>query len=497
MQNYNQQLLIFMDILNKTIKKLSEEEYQELLNAVSGKKRNKPFIVLENARTDHKSDSEMMEILQVNPSAYYTLKSRLNDKIASLFSKNVQSPVNVLMNEVTKVPAHLYGTNRDFSVRALIDLEKQLIEYDLSSELIIVYKTLAQLHLFTDDYSYYDNLYKKHVAFSLAVTKAEGKFFQFIRLLGQYGLKMDDKTLEDIVILKRELLNICEMYDSHRLFVIYNIVNIYYQCSIMEKREGLKSQEIEIEKTLNEITSIFTKYSQDTFYQNINFIVDFLNFEYYQKTNNQVRADFYYDKVKSIMPSICNKHFVHFFITQFLKSKIEKYLNDNDAAVLCDMDDLLGTSTDIGIHEAYHYITMRKFLAVSKFYNRDFSGAAKTINDLRNSMSLKKYLYTDVECKLFQALQYCMMGEDGLCQQLIASVKRQLMGLENEWEAAFIFIKMLKTALKPTDFRKKIKRINDLWAEFNLKNTGKNQLLKFLKLEETYLRKMSNPIKEQ
>ena len=71
-----------MEILSKTIKKLTEDEYQQLLQEVSGKKKNKPFLVLETTRAREVEDSEMMEILQVNPSAYYTLKSRLNSTLA-------------------------------------------------------------------------------------------------------------------------------------------------------------------------------------------------------------------------------------------------------------------------------------------------------------------------------------------------------------------------------------------------------------------------------
>lgn len=485
-----------MDILNKTIKKLTETEYQELIQHVSGKKKNKPFQVLEAARTREADDAEMMAELQVNPSAYYTLKSRLNDKIAELLSKNVQSPVNILMNEVTKVPAHLYGTNREFAIRALVDLEKQLIEYDLSSELIIVYKTLAQLHLFTDDFVYYDNLYKKHVAFSLAVAKAENIFHQFIYKLGVYLLKLEQDALEDIVVLKRELSNICEMYDSHRLSVIYNIINVYYQCNVLEKRDGLKSKELEIENTLQHISNTFTKFSQDTFYQNISFLIDFLYFEYHQKTNNQVRADFYHEKIKSILPGMCNKHMMNFYLVQFLNSKVDKYLNDKQAETLSELNNSLLETVDIDVHETYHFVSFKKFIAISRFYNQDYQGAAKTINDLRNSMSLKKYLFTDIECKLFQALQYCIMGEDGLCQQILSSVKRQLADVETEWETAILFMRILKNALKPTDYRKKIKRITSLWEEFTIKNKGKRPVLSFVQLDETLIRKMANPIKE-
>ena len=486
-----------MEVLNKTIKKLSDAEYQQLLAEVAGKKKNKPFLVLETSRTRDVSDTEMMEMLQVNPSAYYTLKSRLNTRIAALLSKNVQSPVSYLMNEVTKVPAHLFGTNREFSIRSLIELEKQLIEYDLSSELILVYKTLAQLNLYTEDYAYYDNLYKKHVAFSLAVGKAENIFFRFISKMGSYLLTLEEEILEDLVMLKRELSNICEMYDSHRLFVIYNVVNIYYQCNVLHKRDSLKSQELEIEKTLQKINEIFATYNQDTFYQSIKFIVDFLYFEYYQKTQNQVRADFYSERINPCIPDMCTKHIMNFYIAQFLNTKIEKFLNDHSVAGLTGLNDTLLSTLDIDTREAYHYVTFKKFIAVSKFYQNDFSGAAKTINDLRNHISLKKYVFTDVECKLFQALQYCIMSEDGLCQQIISSVKRQIMENEQQWESAHTFIKLLKAALKPSDFRKKIKRVSDLWIEFSEKNhAASHPILRFVKLDENLIRRIANPIKE-
>ena len=104
-----------MEVLNKTIKKLSDEEYQQLIAEVSGSKKNKPFMVLETTRNRDIADSEMMEMLQVTASTYYTLKSRLNSKIAAILSKNVQNPISSLIDEVTRVPANLYGSNKDFS----------------------------------------------------------------------------------------------------------------------------------------------------------------------------------------------------------------------------------------------------------------------------------------------------------------------------------------------------------------------------------------------
>ncbi len=485
-----------MDILNKTIKKLSEEQYQELINLVSGKKKNKPFIVLETTRERDVDDAEMMELLQVNASTYYTLKSRLNSKIAALLSKNVDNPISELINEVIKVPANLYGNNKEFSIRALKELEKQLIEYDLSGELIVVYKTLATLHLHSEEFNYYDNLYKKHVAFSLAVSKVEGLFYQFIKTAGEYKLTREPEAFSSLLKIKRQISNICELYESHRMFAIYNIVRLYYMFLSDESMQSLKEKELEVDNTLQELNNIFRKYNMDTFYQNIKFITDFLYFEYYQITGNHVRADHYFEKGASHLPDLCSKHIMAFHVIQFLETRILKYLNDKDADKLAELNEMTVELLDIDNNEVSNYIMHKKFQAVCRFYARDYSGAAKTINDLRNEISLKQYLWSDVDCKLFQALNYAVMGEDGLCMQILSSLKRQIKGHEEYFASTKLFIKLLKSALKPADYRRKIKKINELWSEFQEINTGQFAVLKNVELDDITIRKMTNPIKD-
>lgn len=485
-----------MDILSKTIKKLTDDEYQHLLHEVSGKKKNKPYLVLEITRKREVEDSEMMEILQVNPSAYYTLKSRLNSKIAAILSKKVQNPIQTLMDEVSRVPAHIFGNNREFSVRALRELEKQLIEYDLNAELILVYKTLAQLHLYSEEYEMYETKFNKHVAFSLAVSKAEGLFFRLIKKLGIYQLNGMESDLEEVLMLKRELSNICELYDSHRLYVLYNIARIYYICNVPHKLEGLKARELEVEGVLQKMSQIFEKYPLDTFYQNIKCIIDLLYFEYYVRTANVVRADHYLQRIHAELPELTEKHMMNFFVVQFLRSKVVKFQIDGNLDHLQNYADKLEKYCDIDMTESYHYISMKRFLAIVKFYQGDYSGAARKINELRNQVSLKHFLYTDIDSKLFQALQYCILGDDSLCMQIISSLKRQIREQDAEYESARYLMKLLKTALKPADYRRKIKRITEMWTEFEQLNKGALPVVAYVKVDEHVLRRMSNPIKE-
>lgn len=485
-----------METLNKTIKKLSDQEYQQLLSAVAGRKNNKPYLVLEAARQHNYDETKMIEMLGVNASTYYTLKSRLNEKIAQYLSTNVQNPISALKEKVAMVPAMLFGNDRDVSIRALKNLEKQLIEYDMSNELIIVYKVLARLSMYNGDFDFYEKEYNKHVAFSLSVVKAEDLFFEFTKSTGLYLLTRDERDLASMKTVLRELTNISELYHGHRLFVLFNIVRIYYLCTLTTRSENLKALEIEIDTILQQIKKHFETYELDTFYQSIRFLVDFLYFEYYQRTGNTVRADHYYHQINSQVSEVAHKPVFSFYVTQFLNSKLERFLAGGDISHLTNLNSQLEGCFELNGNEPYPFISFKKFLAISKFYEGDFNGAAKTINSLRNDLSLKKFVFSDVECKLFQALNYAMLDEDGLCAQLIQSIKRQTAEDETMFEPASIFIKMLKAAIKPEEFRKKVKKITELYEAFNASNTGNKRILWFVKMDEAMIRKLANPIKE-
>src|SRR6266481_336169 len=102
-----------METLSKTIKKLTDEEYEHLLNAVGGRKNNKPYQVIEMARHHNYDEDKVVEMLGVNHGAYYTLKNRLNEKIAAYLSKKMLNPISVLKEKVATVPALLFSNNRE------------------------------------------------------------------------------------------------------------------------------------------------------------------------------------------------------------------------------------------------------------------------------------------------------------------------------------------------------------------------------------------------
>lgn len=479
-----------MDTLSKTIRRLSDDEYQELLKEVSTGRYSKPYIVLETVRTKNVTDGQMIEMLQVNPSTYYTLKSRLNTKIAAVLAKKVDNPISKLMDEVTRVPASLYGASREVSIRSLKELEKQLLEYDMSNELIIVYKTLAQLHLYTEDHEHYNRLYTKYVAFNLAGIKAENMFYEFIVTAGYYELTREEQYKDDLQRILREMSNIAELYDSHRLFVFFQTVRIYYLLMTSTEPGQLTTKEIEIDQTLQEIKKNFEKYPLDTLYTNLKFLPDLLYFIYYTKAGNLVRARHHHQGLQPFVQQFSRQYILNFHTIQYMKARTAFLVAVGEQEALGAEINAARENMDIDKSESYHYISFHFARAMAKFFEGDFSAAARTIMSLRNDLSLKAYSFTDIETKLFQALQYALLGEEDLFTQLAGSITRSLRNVDEE-ENIRIFIKIGKTTFKSTDTKKRLSRLKKLTTLFKEANTGEHAILPNIPLDEKLLTKLA------
>jgi hypothetical protein len=84
----------------------------------------------------------------------------------------------------------LYFTKkRAIAIATLKKLEKELLDYDLSNELTVVYKFLKKLHINSADYFNYSQLYNRHVAYMLAVDKAEDVLAEYFKKYGNYAFQ--------------------------------------------------------------------------------------------------------------------------------------------------------------------------------------------------------------------------------------------------------------------------------------------------------------------
>jgi hypothetical protein len=105
-----------------------------------------------------------------------------------------------------------------------------------------------------------------------------------------------------------------------------------------------------------------------------------------------------------------------------------------------------------------NYITYVIYRALSCYYNKRYDEAARWVNNLLNEISLKKYPTAQLEIKTVLALQYCMVRDYDLFNQLINSIQRQIRLLgKDACEHVVIFTKMLKISISDSKKNKKAK----------------------------------------
>jgi hypothetical protein len=479
-----------MDKLEKIVKKLSEPEYQHLLENVAGRKKNNPYHVLEFIRKEPWDEEALMKKLDVNLNAYYTLKSRLMDRVAVVLS---QRPVNAIKEKVANVSASIFEEDKFISVKYLKELEKELLEYDLSNELIVVYKALARHHIYEpEEYEKYDMLYNKHVAYSLAMEKAEDLLLMFIRNIGIYRLTRNPEDFEKILRIRREIYNISELFKSHRLFVLNNIISIYFNCIFITDLAELKQMEMQVDGVLKKFESIFKKYDLDVFYHNLKPLINFMYVQYYYTIGSIPRGNAYYKLLKVSLPDIVGKHSYNFYVIMLLRAKVEKYIVDGNLDELTDLNKLLESKFVIDEVEAYHCFTYGLFRTYIKFFEGDYEGVEKIYKDMKGSLYLREYINGDIQLKLILALCFSLLGEEEKCKKVFASIDRQI-DLDNpENNNINLFIKFLKNVTKHAEYNRKLKKSRELFDEFNKANAGTNRILRFINFDEDMIIKLAS-----
>ena len=167
----------------------------------------------------------------------------------------------------------------------------------------------------------------------------------------------------------------------------------------------------------------------------------------------------------------------------------------NDKKYLLSQRELEDNLIDIEKEETYHYIYFKQYQALVNFYLGEYKIAAKMLNDLRIDVNTKSYLMVDVQLKIFQALQYAILGDEELTIQLLNSVKRQTTDEKDEIPQLKLIIKLIQTAIKPGEFKKKLVKLQDLNQQFIESNSGNLRYMDFIVLDDKILKLMAEPYK--
>lgn len=428
--------------LKNIIKQLTKQDFDIIFNGLMESNAEKSAYLLQMLYQEKMSDSQIMERLDVNSNAYYTLRSRLNQRIEEYLLEQVENPRADLLKKVANIPEIIFTKKRTIVVATLKKLEKELLDYDLSNELTIVYKTLKRLHAHTSDYFTYSQLYNKHVAYMLSVDKAETLITEYFRKFGSFFFSGNETEKLELTLIHKELQSIRNLYDSHRLFVYQSCVGVFHLLFV----EGKDSMDEEaIENTIAKVERIFGMYPMDTTYHHLKIVFEFLKLEYYNSYKLYRKTEDYYDEVNDSISTLLSNYTIYTFPARFLYTKIERALRLGLQKDLYTENVHIFEDIEIDSEDIPNYVSYVVYRALGCHYAEKHEEAARLLNNLLNDVSIKKYPLALIEVKLILALQYAINKENELLTQLLGSVQRQIRMLgKQQCAAPALFIKVIK-----------------------------------------------------
>lgn len=438
--------------LKNIIKQLSKQDFEVIYNILMESNAEKSALLLKMMYQEKYSDSKIMADLEVNSNAYYTLRSRLNQKIEEYLLEQVENPRADLLRKVANIPEIIFTKKRTIVIATLKKLEKELLDYDLSNELTIVYKALKRLHSHTPEYYTYSQLYNKHVAYMLSVDKAESLISDYFRKYGSYLFSGSETEKLELTLIHKELVSVRNLYESHRLYVYQSCVGIFHRLFI---EENDSMEEEAIENILDRVQEIFNMYQMDTIYHHLKIVFEFLKLEYYHRYKVYRKAEDYFDEVSDSMSALLANYTMYTYPARFLFTKLERSLRLGLQGDLYAENNLLFQDFEIDIDDIPNYVSYVVYRAISCHYAQKHDEAARWINNLLNEVSIKKYPYALLEVKIILALQYAILDDTELLNQLLGSVQRQvrLLGKQNCMIAA-LYVKLIKLMINQTKAEK-------------------------------------------
>ncbi|GAA4833293.1 hypothetical protein [Algivirga pacifica] len=474
--------------LKNIIKQLSIQDFDAIYHNLANSNADKSAFLLKAMRERNMSDSQIMDTLQVNTNAYYTLRSRLNQKIEEYLLQQMESPRTDLLKKVANINEMIFSKKKAISIATLKKLEKELLDYDLSNELTMVYKALKKLNVNSPEYFSYTQLYNQHISYMLAVDEIEDAVANYFKIFSEYTLSGSQDEVEKLNLTRDRINEKCDSYESHRPYVYKSCVNIFHRLFIDTNAGDMVNNEGEaIEDTFENIDKILELYHRDAIYAHLQLVFDYLKLEYYHHYKVYYKAGSFYENVNKAAPvmlTFCN---IFTYPSQFLYTKIDRHLRLETEKEMYQENIELYDDYLPDIEDTPNYINYILYRAISCYYAKKYDEAARWINNLLNELSMKKFPHAMLEIKTLLALQYCCMRDFELFNQLTNSIQRQIriLGKEN-CEDIVLFVKMLKTGISDVKRDKYIKISGMIEKYQQLKQERGFSPTRYIRMDENF-----------
>ncbi|MBS1634492.1 MAG: hypothetical protein JST26_01130 [Bacteroidetes bacterium] len=462
--------------LKKVISQLNDTTYSSIRDALVKNNAENFLFLFESYRHGDISDDDIKTKLNLNPNSFYVLKSRLYDKVQNNLAGDIQVNQADILRQLQQIPDICFNTPREIAVAFLQKLEKDLRLFDMHNELLMVYAAYKKIHLYSDKYFHFSQLYNKHIAFSLSIEKSEEILGNFNRILAQYDFSRSTALLNELLFLRKEILDHFALNNSRQIEIIKNMIELQLRLLFT----NAMPKEYDAKEALERTQFLLDELPDSSPLKKWQISLDYLFFEYFRKIEHSKNAALYYDKIVANLECLLLQS--HICITSgFLVSKI-KYLQElertNDMVEHC-LQVLLIDSDDM--HSKVH---LALYQAMTSYYAGKYKEAINKLNDVINLYSFKDFFHISADVKLTLAFFYIKVKEYEMADNILKSIYRKIKSDKlDQYVNALDLIKVFTADLSESDDKRSQAKQRDLFTLFMARNNGEYELLKHLQLE--------------
>lgn len=478
-----------MKSIRSIVKALSKNDVAGINNAFY--RENDKIALLFNLLINDTSDDEIKLNLSLTTNAYSTLRSRLHTKVQNHLIALSDSPKADVLNKLLSIDDIFFTEQPTIALTTLKKLERELIRHDLSNELTIVYKYLKKLHLNKPEYFHYSQLYNRHVAYSLALDKAEDLLAKYFKEYGVYYVMGDASKKLELTALFEEMNNVCGLYQSHRMFMYFAVVQVIHRLFVEEN--AFDKYKLEpIEDVLAQVDATFNNYPKDSIYIHLHLLFKYIKFEYYFKHEIVTKARSLLYEIHPQIPKLLTHYENYGFPAQVLigrmKLKSKGFLGTDTSG----FDDNLFDEFDVTNTSIPSKVVYFIYRTLKNYYNNEYNDASKWLFELVNEVSFKEHNSLLLEVKCLTAYIKFLQKDITLFKQNLTSGQRllRIIGAKNVPHLA-AFLKILSLLSSDSNRSKTLKIQLQLETLKQFKMTNFQPTL-YLELDQKLLIKYVN-----
>ena len=476
--------------LKNIVSQLSNDDYNTLRTQLTNCGATKSSFLLQALREQKINDRRIIRELDMTHNAYYTLCSRLGQKIDEHLLSQMETPRTALLRKIANLHEIIYSNPRTIAVATLKKLEKELRSYNLSAELLLVYKYLKKFSVHSEERFHYSQAYNQQITYMLTLDKSEGLLMDYFLNYGAYYLQGDDTQKESLYLHKKQLQHLLEENESHRIRVHYAALSIFHRLYIEEDPQEEGMDALPTEHIFKEIYDYFAQYTEDPIYPHYQRLFDFLQLAYYHRYGIQRKVEQLYEGLVESVPKLLSHYDTFTFPSQMLWIMLGKHLRSGSVSILEQQNRKIFENYRPETEDLSNYINYASYRTLSCYYEGNYREAASWIQQVFNQVSFKSFSRAQVELKALLALQYALLDEYDLFMQTVNSLQRQLRLLgKNKMPHMTPFVKILKLSIQDSRKDRPV-RMRTLAKQMPMPLLANFCPTSFVQIDETFTERM-------